>query len=113
MTVLANSAAQADAAATVIANAVNVDSLQIVRRPACELKDDSDLGSIPVTVGVPVLPAELVCQALAAGLAKARDLQRAGLIWFAALCCQGQWMSTTDPRGTAAQQTVVPFASIV
>src|SRR5205085_3385494 len=55
VTVLAATAAQADAAATVIANAVDVDHPGIVRRPACELKDDTDLGAIPVTVDVPAL----------------------------------------------------------
>lgn len=113
VTVLADSAAQADAAATVIANAVTVQSPLIVRRPACDLKDDSDLGTIPVTVDVPELPAELVKQALSAGLAKARDLQHAGLIWFSSLFCQGQWLSTGDPRWGSVPPSGQPFASIV
>ena len=44
VTVFARTAAAADAAATVIANAVDVDDARIVRRRADELKDDSDLG---------------------------------------------------------------------
>ena len=88
VTVLARTAAQADAAATVIANAVNVADPRIVRRPAEELKDDSDLGAIPVTVDVPPLGAALVDAALAAGAARARALQRAGLIQAALLVCQ-------------------------
>src|SRR5690606_11493942 len=44
VTVLARTAAQADAAATMVANAVDVDDPGIVRRPACELRDDTDLG---------------------------------------------------------------------
>jgi hypothetical protein len=45
VTVLAATAAEADAAATIIANAVDVAHAGIiVRRPACSLKDDSDLG---------------------------------------------------------------------
>ena len=40
-------AAEADAAATVIANAVDVPDPAIHRRPACECKDDSDLGDMP------------------------------------------------------------------
>ena len=64
VTVLARTAAEADAAATVIANAVDVDDARIVRRPACELKDDSDLGDIPVTVDVPPLDAGAVRRAL-------------------------------------------------
>lgn len=94
VTILAATAAQADAAATVVANAVNVQDARIVRMPACEVKDDSDLGAIPVTVDVPALPEALVHQALAAGLEKAQELQAGGHLWCALLSCQGQWMAT-------------------
>src|SRR5687767_12218493 len=50
VTVLARDAAGADAAATVIANAVNVDAPGIRRAPANELRDDTDSGTIPVEV---------------------------------------------------------------
>lgn len=96
VTVLARTAAEADAAATVIANAVNVADARIVRLPACELKDDSDLGAIPVTVEVPPLAPEQVRQALHAGLQRARELRAAGLIWSAALVCQHQIVATGD-----------------
>jgi hypothetical protein len=86
--VLARSAAMADAAATVIANAVDVDDPRIVRRPACELKDDTDLGEIPVTVDVPPLDAAQVQAALRRGARRARELQAAGLIHAAVLVCQ-------------------------
>lgn len=89
VTVLAATAAQADAAATVIANAVNMDHPAIQRRPACTQRDDSDLGEILVTTDVPDLPADVVRQALANGLRCARALQRQGLIIQAALVCQG------------------------
>lgn len=98
VTVLAAGAAQADAAATVIANAVDVDDTRIVRRPANELKDDSDLGDIPVTVEVPVLPPEQVRTALRRGLARALELQRAGLVHAALLICQGQ-AARAEPAG--------------
>ncbi len=88
VTVLARSAAMADAAATVIANAVNLDDPRIERRPASELKDDSDLGDLPVTVDVPPLAAEQVHAALQAGASRARALQRDGLIHAAVLVCQ-------------------------
>ncbi len=52
VTVLAATAAAADAAATMIANAVNIEDARIVRRPASSLKDNSDLGDIAVTVDV-------------------------------------------------------------
>ena len=95
VTVLARTASQADAAATVIANAVDIVDARIVRRPACEVKDDTDLGSIPVTVDVPPLESALVQQALRAGLMRAHQLRAAGLIWSAALVCQNQ-IGTTD-----------------
>ena len=91
VTVLAATAAQADAAATVIANAVDAPHPAIARRPACECKDDSDLGTLPVTVDVPALPADVVSAALAAGAARAQTLQAAGHIHAAVLVCQGQW----------------------
>ncbi|WP_151633304.1 UPF0280 family protein [Noviherbaspirillum aerium] len=91
-TVLADTAAQADAAATVIANAVNVNDLRIKRLPACMVKDDSDLGDLLVTVDVPALESELVLHALHLGLEQAHRLQREGLIRDAVLACQGQVM---------------------
>lgn len=91
VTVLAATAAQADAAATLIANAVDVEDPGIHRRPASDCEDDSDLGDIPVTVDVAALPPTQVQHALAAGVLRASVLQRAGLIWSAALVCQGQW----------------------
>ena len=96
VTVLARTAAAADAAATVIANAVNVDDPRIVRRPACELKDDSDLGAIPVTVGVPRLNRPAVEAALRGGARRAQELRAAGLVWSAALVCQGRLLTTDD-----------------
>ena len=97
VTVLAGSAAEADAAATVIANAVNLDDPRILRRPANELKDDSDLGSIPVTVDLPPLDHAAVLRALQAGLRRAESLQGAGLIGAALLVCQGLAMGTRSP----------------
>jgi hypothetical protein len=88
-TVLARTAAEADAAATMVANSVNVDDPAILRKPACELKDDTDLGDRLVTVGVETLPAGKVEQALAAGEAHAQRLVDAGTIHGAVLCLQG------------------------
>ena len=89
VTVLAATAAMADAAATVIANAVDVLHAGIQRLAACDVRDDSDLGDIPVTVAVPPLPPAVVQQALQAGLATARRLQRRGLVHATLLVCQG------------------------
>jgi uncharacterized protein len=88
VTVLARTAAMADAAATVIANAVNIDDARIERAPANQLKDDSDLGAIEVTVHVPPLDSASVARAFESGRRRARELQRAGLIHSAMLVCQ-------------------------
>ena len=98
VTVLAATAAEADAAASLIANAVNVQAPGIVRAPANSLKDDSDLGTIPVTVDVPRLAPSLVQQALRAGLDHALALQRAGQIIACVLTCQGQALATPGPQ---------------
>ena len=94
VTVLAATAAQADAAATVIANAVNIIDARIIRRPACAVKDDSDLGTKLVTVDVPALPSELIQRAVAAGLACALNLRARGLMSSAVLVCQNHCMAT-------------------
>ena len=86
VTVMAHTAAGADAAATLIANEVNADHWAIERRPARELDPDSDLGALLVTIGVGRLPAEIVGEALERGVREARRL-RLG----AALCLQGDW----------------------
>ena len=89
VTVLARTAAGADAAATMIANSVNVGDPAILRRPACELKDDTDLGDRLVTVAVGPLSADRVRRALDAGMTTACDLTERGSIHAAALWLQG------------------------
>jgi uncharacterized protein len=86
VTVLADHAAMADAAATVIANAVNLpDHPNVSRQPAWELAPDSDLGNLPVTTFVgELLPFE-VDAAISTGIAAAEWLLAAGLIRAAAL----------------------------
>jgi ApbE superfamily uncharacterized protein (UPF0280 family) len=86
VTVLAPNAAAADAAATIIANAVNADHPTIERQPARDLDPDSDLGELLVTTKVGALPPDIIEAALEGGAAEARRL---GL--SAALCLQGQW----------------------
>lgn len=68
VTVLAASAAQADVAATLIANAVDLPGHPAIRRgPASQEDPDSDLGDRPVVLGVGPLSAEDVDAALGAG----------------------------------------------
>jgi ApbE superfamily uncharacterized protein (UPF0280 family) len=90
VTVLAATAAQADVAATLIANAVNLDHPAIVRRPANSLRDDTDLGDRMVTVEVPHFPPAQLERALQLGLDCALAMQTRGQIFAAFLCCQGQ-----------------------
>ena len=87
VTVLATDAVTADAAATIIANEVTVDSSGCIRRvPASELLPDSDLGERLVTVAVDNLPMNLVHRALQRGTRYADQLVRDGLIISAFLC---------------------------
>ncbi len=90
VTVVARTAAMADAAATMVANAVDVDHPGIGRRPARDIRCDTDLGDRLVTVSVPVLaPEERAC-ALEAGLRAAEAFRARGLIEGAALFLQGE-----------------------
>jgi ApbE superfamily uncharacterized protein (UPF0280 family) len=89
VTVLAADAAAADAAATMIANHVDVDSPLIRRAPANSLRDDTDLGDRLVTVHVPPLVPALVCEALDRGASFARACLERGLIRGALLTVQG------------------------
>jgi hypothetical protein len=93
VTVLAADGASADAAATVIANAVDLPHhTGIVRLPANSLQPDSDLKGRLVTRSVPPLSPAQIAQALDAGVRVAQALVQAGQIAGAALqlqgCCQ-------------------------
>jgi ApbE superfamily uncharacterized protein (UPF0280 family) len=107
VTILAQTAAQADAAATIVANAVDVDDPRIVRHPANMLKDDTDLGDIPVTVDVPPLHDEQVRIALERGRRRALELQRDGLIHSALLVCQ-QRAERVEPAPARLDTRVAP-----
>ncbi|MBR0682046.1 UPF0280 family protein [Roseomonas eburnea] len=85
VTVLARDAATADVAATLIANAVDLDSPAVRRAPAVSLDPDSDLGGRLVTVGLGPLTDGQVAAALAAGLVRAEAYRAEGLILGAAL----------------------------
>ena len=98
VTVFAATASQADAAATLIANAVNVADARIVRKPANDVRDDSDLGQRLVTVAVPELSQDEIDEALEAGLKKAHTLKQNGLICASVLSCQGWFVSTETTR---------------
>jgi ApbE superfamily uncharacterized protein (UPF0280 family) len=89
VTVLADCASAADAAATVIANAVNLpDHPGVTRIPAREISPDSDLGDLPVTRGVEPLSDSEIVEALDSGARAARILRAQELIHSSALCLQ-------------------------
>jgi ApbE superfamily uncharacterized protein (UPF0280 family) len=106
VTVLARTASQADAAATIIANCVDLPGHPAVRRmPARELQPDSDLGARLVTRDVGRLSADEIETALDAGARRARQLLAAGLIEGAALRLLGE-MVVVGAKGMSASQAV-------
>ena len=91
VTVLAPTASQADAAATIIANAVDLPGHPAVLRCAAhDLQPDSDLGARLVTRDVGELCEGEIDDALESGAACARTLLAAGLIDGAALRLHGE-----------------------
>ncbi|MFM8999085.1 MAG: UPF0280 family protein [Actinomycetota bacterium] len=100
VTVLAATAATADVAATLLANAVDLPgSAKVTRTPARELDPDSDLGDLPVTLAVDDLDAREAAAAIAAGVASAERMRAAGTIAAAVLCLGDVVEVVGDPRG--------------
>jgi uncharacterized protein len=90
VTVLAATASKADAAATIIANAVDLPGHpQIERVAAIELAQENDLGSRLVTTAVGELTSREVRVALQRGADCAKSMIASGLIHGAALNLQG------------------------
>jgi ApbE superfamily uncharacterized protein (UPF0280 family) len=112
VTTLARSAAVADAAATMVANAVNIDDPAILRRPARSLNPDSDLGDIAVTVAVGRLTSGQIEEALASGRRQARALVETGQIEGALLSLAGCSISVgaTPPLKPAPSSILVQAA---
>jgi ApbE superfamily uncharacterized protein (UPF0280 family) len=102
VTVLARTAAAADAAATMIANAVDIDDPAIRRRPARALDPDSDLRDIPVVVEVGALDEGKIAAAIARGRERAAALIDKGWIEGALIWLRGRWESV----GTAAKDAL-------
>ena len=91
VTVLAESAALADIAATLIAN--DIDLLghpMITRQPAVELDAASDLAGMMVTTGVPWLEDDEIAAALATGRSTATALMQQDDIAGAVMVLQGR-----------------------
>jgi ApbE superfamily uncharacterized protein (UPF0280 family) len=106
VTVLARTASRADAAATIIANAVDLPGHPaIIRAPANDLQPDSDLGARLVTRDVGELRDREIDDALESGAECARKWLAAGLIDGAALRLHGEMImvpmagiATSEPQ---------------
>ena len=96
VTVVARSAAAADVAATLIANAVDLPGHPaITRAPASDENPDSDLGDRLVTKSVGTLHPDEVASALDRGARAARVFQRKGLILQSILALKGETRTIT------------------
>lgn len=99
VTVLAATAAAADAAATLLANAVDLPGHPAIRRqPAREIDPDSDLGGRPVVTGLGRLTGAEAEAALARGQAAAQAMLGRGLIRGAFLSLRGRSAATGIAR---------------
>lgn len=104
VTVLAATASQADAAATIIANAVDLPGHPaIIRQPASELQPDSDLGPRLVTREVGRLSYNEIAAALESGAECASQLFDRGLIEGAVLQLCGD-MLVIGPKDIERQE---------
>jgi hypothetical protein len=106
--VLADSASTADAAATVIANAVDLpDHPNIVRAPASSIAPDSDLRNHLVTQHVGELTSEEINRALETGVAIAKQLGSEGLVHAVALHLRGETRIVGSHFETLAEPTSI------
>ncbi|MBV1927209.1 MAG: UPF0280 family protein [Rhodobacteraceae bacterium] len=121
VSVLGHSAAAADVAATLIANAVDLPGhASITRLAATEIDPDSDLGDRQVVVNVRALNVAEIDAALSAGAAVAQTMYQQGRILGAALSLQGsqcivgalpkETVTQTKPQNTAKQTRMVNHA---
>jgi len=114
VTVLARTGGEADAAATIIANAVDLPGHpSVTRRPARELAPDNDLGDRLVTVAVAALTVAEAGEALARGLDAAERLRRLDLIKAAALFLAGETrlcggFAMHPPQNESGRRAAVP-----
>lgn len=105
ITVIARTAAKADVAATLIANAVDLpDHPAITRLPANGFCPDSDLGARLVTTAVGPLTDLEVASALSAGQTLARNMIRTGKITAATLFLRGQNCYAGDTLALSGEQ---------
>jgi uncharacterized protein len=113
VTVLAATASRADAAATIIANAVDLPGHPAIARcPAHDLQPDSDLGARLVTRAVGKLSGREVAAALESGAACARRLLAMGLIDGATLRLHGKTVVVAAKTvGLAGSRAAAPASA--
>ena len=102
VTVWAESASLADAAATALGNEVRVESNAVETAPAASLDPESDLDITPVTKRVGALNPDEICLALENGLEAARIMADRSLIKGCVLVVQG-WYSILDTENGLEQ----------
>jgi ApbE superfamily uncharacterized protein (UPF0280 family) len=104
VTTVAVNAAAADAAASIVANAVDLQGHPAIsRKRAIDVVDDSDLGEHMVVVGCGALSADDIDHALTNGLSAAQALIEQGLIDRAALFLQGKGRLAMPSRAAAPE----------
>ena len=106
VTALAQTAAAADVAATLIANAVDLPGHPgITRQPATTCDPNSDLGDMQVVTACGPLSADDSIRALQAGRARAQTYTKRGLCFGAALFLQGHSEATHAAPFSLVQRT--------
>jgi len=99
VTVIADNASSADAAATVIANATNVEHPAITRCLPETVYPDTDIAGEWVTESVGKLPPEKISEALRKGLSEAYRLHRKAHIKGAFIAVKGSVVWTDSMNG--------------
>jgi len=111
VTILARNAAAADAAASLVANAIDLPHPSIQRRPATDLQPDSDLGSRLVTTFVGQLGPLAIAEALGKGRLTAESFVAEGHIIAAALFLKGHGVTIGDLALADAPRPMLPQTS--
>jgi ApbE superfamily uncharacterized protein (UPF0280 family) len=107
VTVIAKTGAAADAAATIIANAVDLPGHPgVIRRPANSIDPDSDLGAMLITWQLGAISEADAEAALDAGRALSDRLARAGLIEGAVLALRGRMVMSGTVHPEPARRSL-------
>ena len=94
VTIIAEKASIADAAATAIANASFIQDEHVIQRPAEEIDPDTDIPGIPVTVRVGPLSKEKKTRALSSAMEKTAELVQKQIIFGAFVAVDGEFSMT-------------------